>query len=207
MSTKIKICGVKTVEDALLSVEAGADALGLNFYPPSPRYVAPAQARNIVVELPPFVLRIGVFVDTPPEDVREIADEVGLHAVQLHGSEPASEAPRYGRPIIPAVKIRSEEDIERINALPERTLLVDAYKKGLHGGTGQTFNWKWLHGITEKKRIILAGGLNPENVADAIRTVHPYAVDVASGVESSPGRKDPELVERFVSAVREADRE
>lgn len=205
MSTKTKICGVTTVEDAYLCVEAGADALGLNFYPPSPRSIAPGKAHEIARNVPPFVMLIGVFVESSAEDVRRIADEVGLHMVQLHGVDSSATTQVYGRPVLPVVKARSEEDIREIETRAETTFLVDAYNETLHGGTGETFDWNWLRGITETKRIILAGGLNPDNVADAIRTARPYAVDVASGVESAPGRKDPQLVKRFVQAIRDTD--
>lgn len=207
MSTKIKICGVTTVEDAAFCVEAGADALGLNFYPPSPRSIAPGKAREIALNVPPFVMLIGVFVESSAEDVRRIADEVGLHMVQLHGVDSSATTQVYGRPVIPVVKARAEQDIHELEQRPETTFLIDAYSKKLHGGTGETFDWNWLRGITEKKRVILAGGLNPDNVAQAIRTARPYAVDVASGVESAPGKKDPGLVKIFVQAVRDADRE
>ena len=203
--TRIKICGITSPEDALLCVDAGADALGLNFYPPSPRYITVSRAREIVAAVPPFVFLVGLFVDEDLSEVQRIMDETGLHIAQFHGSESPEVLERYGRPAIKAFRIQRAEDLKPMKDFPAATFLLDTYYKGLPGGTGETFDWDLAQGAARENRIILAGGLTPENVADAIRLVRPFAVDVASGVEPSPGKKDPSLVHRFVEAVREAD--
>lgn len=205
--TRIKICGVTSVADALLCVEAGADALGLNFYAPSPRCVPLARAREIAAAVPPFVFLVGVFVDEDPTEVRRIVDTAGLHIAQFHGSESPKALEEYGRPAIKALRIRCAEDISAMEDFEAAAFLLDTYRKGLPGGTGERFDWDLAREVARERRIILAGGLTPANVGDAIRTVRPYAVDVASGVESSPGEKDPDLVRRFVDSVRETDRD
>jgi len=195
------------LSDALLCVEFGADALGLNFYPGSPRYVPLGRAREIAAGVPPFVCLVGVFVDEAPAEVRRVMDAAGLHIAQFHGSEPPEILREYGRPAIKAFRIQSAEDLKAIDDYTVAAFLLDAYRKDVPGGTGEKFDWELARGVARQKRVVLAGGLTPENVTDAIRTVRPYAVDVASGVESSPRKKDADLVFRFVESVRQADRE
>lgn len=200
---KVKICGVTSREDALMAVRAGADAIGLNFYARSPRFVEPALAEKITAALPERVCRVGVFVDAARRDVERIAARVGLQAVQFHGDESPDYCRGWDRKVIKAVRARDRESVRRIAGYPVDFVLVDAYVEGLVGGTGRLARWEWLTEV-ERGRLIVAGGLTPENVVDAIRRLRPVAVDVASGVEKAPGRKDPELVKRFIANAQSA---
>jgi phosphoribosylanthranilate isomerase len=204
MRTRIKICGITSPEDARFCVDAGADALGLNFCPASPRFITIDRAMEIVACVPLFVSLVGVFVEQSGEAIRRIMERAGLHLAQVYGAE-ISEIPIV--PILRVRRIRSAEDVRALEAMPDPVVLVDTYREDLHGGTGETFDWALVRKVAQKRRIILAGGLTPENVGEAIRLVRPYAVDVASGVEYSPGRKDHERVSRFVEAVRMSDQE
>jgi indole-3-glycerol phosphate synthase/phosphoribosylanthranilate isomerase len=203
----VKICGITTVEDGRLAVAAGADAVGFVFWPKSPRAVLPATARLIAAALPPFVLRVGVFVDASPEEMRRVADEVGLDVVQLHGDEPPEAVALAPRRAIKAVRVGPgflPEDALRYTGRAG-ALLVDTRADGLEtpGGTGRTFDWSLVRPVRAATPfLVLAGGLTPDNVGEAIAAVRPDAVDVSSGVESSPGRKDPAKVRAFVDAVR-----
>jgi phosphoribosylanthranilate isomerase len=210
---RVKICGVTCAEDVALAVEAGADAVGLNFHPASPRYVTPQRAGELLRGLPPFVEAVGVFVKHTVEETRLFLEPIGrIQTVQVHGTEGEAVACHPWR-YVPAFAVRETSDYERIVAYLERcrragavpsAVLIDGHAPGLHGGTGQTAPWELLKGWPGDVPLILAGGLTPDNVADAVRAVRPYAVDVASGVESSPGRKDADKVRRFVEAVRRA---
>jgi len=205
--TKIKICGIMNVEDALAAVEAGAELLGFNFYRRSPRYVGPSAARRIVETLPEGVLSVGVFVNEPgPEEVCRLAAEAGVGAVQLHGSETAEYCARVGGLWrVKALRVGEGFSPEQAAAFETDAVLLDAYVPGEWGGTGRTFDWGLARRTREVvPRLILAGGLTPENVGAAVREVSPYAVDACSGVESAPGRKSLALVRRFVEAVRAA---
>jgi phosphoribosylanthranilate isomerase len=210
---RVKVCGVTSTADALQAAALGADAVGLNFYPQSPRYVLPEDAAAILRELPPFVEPVGLFVNQPLTEVfAAAAGFTGLRTVQWHGDEPevsASPAFRF----IPAFAVRDRESLARISRYLERcrelgrlpaAVLVDAHVAGLYGGTGQRAPWELLADFRPGVPLILAGGLTPDNVAEAVRVVQPYAVDVASGVESSPGRKDVEEMRRFIGNVRDA---
>ena len=209
MPTRVKVCGITRLEDAQLAVELGAAALGFNFYPPSPRFIAPSAARSIIERLPLLVLPVGVYADeTDSGRVAGIAHEAGVRAVQLHG-------PRFpsldgelaaGYPIIRAVAVGEDFRVETLQKLGGKTFLLDAYHPDLRGGTGTPFDWTLARKAAEYGTIILAGGLTPGNVGRAISEVHPFAVDIASGVESSPGQKDPARLRAFFEAVREADR-
>lgn len=201
--TKVKICGVTSVEDALMAAAAGADAIGLNFWPRSARCVGVEVAAAIAAALPRQVCRVGVFVDAPREEVASIAARVGLDALQFHGNESIALCGGWDRKTIKAVRVRDAEALRQAAGYGVDFILADAHVEGLPGGTGQRVPVEWLHGVAPD-RLILAGGLNADNVADAIRAVRPLAVDVASGVESSPGRKDPEKVERFIANARVA---
>jgi len=209
--TRVKICGITRLEDAEHAVELGAAALGFNLYPRSPRYITPAAVRMIVRELPPFVTAIGVFADeTDAERVALIAREAGANAVQLHAPGfplPAPQGgPLDGFSVIRAVSVREGFRPEQLALLKASAFLLDTFDPNLLGGTGKTFDWSVAREAKRYGPVILAGGLTPENVARAIREVRPYAVDVASGVESAPGVKDAAKLRAFFAAVAEADR-
>ena len=209
LMTRVKICGITRAEDALLAVELGASALGFNFYKPSPRYIEPRDARKITAQTPPFVTAVGVFADEPDTSkIRMMAEQSGLGAVQLHGPRvPADLSALRAFPVIRAVAVSPNFDPSSLVGLTASAFLLDACEPQLIGGTGKTIDWQQarevrLMGYT----IILAGGLTAENAATAIRAVRPYSVDVASGVESSPGIKDAAKLRAFFAAVEEADR-
>jgi phosphoribosylanthranilate isomerase len=210
---RIKICGVTTPADALAAARLGADAIGLNFCPPSPRCIDDVAADAILHVLPPFVEAVGVFVNETMENMKDRALRLGrIQTVQIHAPQPESP---LGFPfsVIVAQSVRDASSLAGLTAyldwcrhqgqLPA-AVLIDAHVPGLYGGTGQTAPWDLLQGFQPGVPLILAGGLTPENVADAIRRVRPYAVDVASGVESAPGRQDPEKIRRFIEAVHSA---
>jgi phosphoribosylanthranilate isomerase len=209
MPTRVKICGITRAQDALLAVELGAAALGFNFYPPSPRYIEPSAARDIIAALPPLVMTVGVFADaTRARHVAEVARRAGVHAVQLHGPRfPKTGADLAGFPLIRAVAVRPGMRLSHLRRLKARAFLLDAFDAQLRGGTGKTFAWSMARAAQRYGRIILAGGLTPSNVARAIRQARPFAVDVASGVESRPGKKDPARLRAFFASVRKADRD
>src|SRR5262245_8329211 len=210
---RVKICGVTSTADALQAAALGADAVGLNFYPGSPRHVSPGDAAAILRELPPFVEPVGLYVNLPLPEVFAAASGLpGLRTVQWHGDEPeVSTSPSLR--FIPAFAVRDREDLFRISRYLDRcrergrlpaAVLVDARVAGLYGGTGRRAPWELIADFCPEVPLILAGGLTPDNVAEAVRVVRPYAVDVASGVESSPGRKDAEKMRRFIGNVRDA---
>ena len=199
--TRVKICGITNLEDARLAVEYGADALGFVFYEGSPRHVFPETVREIISHLPPFVTTVGVFVNAPPQEIREVMDLAGLDVVQLHGDEPQEECSLFPR-VIKAFRVRELSDIERLKGYSVSAYLLDAYDPEVPGGTGQTFNWDIAVEAKKYGPIILAGGLTPENVADAVSRVRPYAVDVSSGVEAQKGKKDHEKMRLFIERVK-----
>jgi phosphoribosylanthranilate isomerase len=200
--TRIKICGLTNATDALAAVRAGADALGFVFAP-SPRQISPETAREIIQSLPPFVTTVGVFVDHPAEEVEEIVRECGLDLVQLHGRETPAFCARFQGRAVKVLPMDQGIDMDTIAAFRPvtRALLLDSGK----GGTGKTFDWQSLPDALDRDRMILAGGLTLDNVGTAIKTLKPWAVDVASGVESAPGRKDIRKMKAFIEQVREAD--
>jgi phosphoribosylanthranilate isomerase len=207
MPTRVKICGITTWEDARLSVALGASALGFNFFPPSPRAISPADAWNIVRRLPPFVEAVGVFVNWPPVAVDALARALRLGAVQLHGAESPEEVADLGRSrrVIKAVQVGRGFRVASLGRFRRAdAILLDGLKRGLHGGTGLTLDWNLARRAKRYGPIILAGGLTPENIAEAIRVARPYAVDVASGVESGPGKKDPARLRALFAAVESA---
>jgi phosphoribosylanthranilate isomerase len=207
MPTRVKICGITTWDDARLSVDLGASALGFNFYPTSPRAISPADAWNIIRRLPPFVEAVGVFVNWPPLVVDALARALRLGSVQLHGAESPKEVAELARShrVIKAVQVRGGLRIALLSRYHcADALLLDGFKRGLHGGTARTIDWKIARSARRYGRIILAGGLTPENIAEAIRVAQPYAVDVASGVEAKPGRKDPARLRALFAAVETA---
>ena len=206
--TLVKMCGITNVEDALAAVGAGAGMLGFNFYRRSPRYVSPADVRLMVAEVPAGVVCVGVFVNEEgPEVVSRLSAEAGLGAAQLHGAETPEFCDGLGDLWkIKALGVGEDFTPEEAARFETDALLLDAYAPGEWGGTGRTFDWAVARRTRElAPRLILAGGLTPGNVAAAVREVGPYAVDACSGVEVAPGRKSPELMRRFVEAVRAAD--
>ena len=213
---RIKVCGVTSIEDACHAARCGADAIGLNFYRGSLRCISPEQAADIASAMPAGVVKVGVFVNAAPEDIRSLVETVRLDAVQLHGDEGADElAALAGIPVVCAYRHGPGRlatldklllECRRAGRLPD-AILVDAHRSDAYGGTGAAVDWSQLAEVRERVGalpLILAGGLTPENVATAIRASNPSAVDTASGVEAEPGRKDPVLVERFVTAARAA---
>lgn len=203
---KIKICGITNREDAEVAVAAGADALGFVMYRKSPRWVEPAVARSIIAGLPPFVPAVGVFVNEEAESVRALMDECGFALAQLHGDESVLYCQNLSRPALKAIRLK---DRATFLALAEfqgranvRGVLIDAFSDQAYGGTGQTTDWTLAEEAARSIPIILAGGLSPANVAGAIRMVRPYGVDVSSGVEESPGKKDHHKLKAFIEAAR-----
>ncbi len=201
---KIKICGITNEGDALAAVEAGADALGFVFYQDSPRYITPGDAGRIALSLPPFVTTVGVFVNESPEAVNEYMKEAGLDLAQLHGEETPSVCAQVCRPVIKAVRVKSERDLCVMKSYRVSAFLLDAKVEGLYGGTGERISLETALEAGKYGRIILAGGLDPENVAEAVHRVKPYGVDVSSGVEAAPGRKDHIKIERFIREAKNA---
>jgi phosphoribosylanthranilate isomerase len=191
----IKICGITRIEDAEAAIACGANALGFVFWPKSPRFVDPFRARAIVSALPPFVTTVGVFVNQPAEHVNGVASLVGLGAVQLHGDERPEFAAQMRRAVIKAIALSGSAGAELARPTLEEwsgrvTILLDAHDPQQRGGTGQTIDWRLAAGVAGSRRVLLAGGLTPGNVAEAVRHVRPFGIDVSSGVESSPGVKD-----------------
>lgn len=204
--TRVKICGITSLEDAAAAVEAGADALGFVFVPGTPRLIRPEAAARIVGEVPPFVTTVGVFVNQPLAELLRIAGRCRLQAAQLHGEEPAEYSRQIPVRVIKAIRVRGPADLRPMAAYPAHAFLLDAFVEGQMGGTGTCISWELARQAKGRVPIILSGGLRPETVGEAVRVVRPYAVDVSSGVEKSPGRKDREKVREFIAAVREADR-
>ncbi len=203
--TRVKICGITSAEDASAAVKAGADALGFVFVPGTPRLVHPEAAERIVAGLPPFVTAVGVFVDQPLEEVLRIASRCNLQAVQLHGDEPEDYSRRIPLKVIKAVRVRDAWDLRPVSTYPAHAFLLDAFVEGQAGGTGTTISWDLAFQVKDRAPIILSGGLRPETVGLAVRRVRPYGVDVSSGVEACPGRKDHQKVREFIAAVHQAD--
>lgn len=204
--TRIKICGLKDPAHARLAAEEGADAVGLVFYPPSPRNVEPAQAAAVSAALPPYVSAVGLFVDPAPEQVRDILARVHLDVLQFQGDESPDFCASFGLPWVRAV--RMEEGVDLVECAKRfhgaKALLLDAHVAGIPGGTGVSFDWKAIPRHLPVP-IILSGGLSPDNVARAVREVQPWAVDVSSGVESGRGTKDPRKIVEFIRSVRSED--
>lgn len=202
---RVKICGITRADDARLAAEHGADAIGLNFHPQSPRAIKPQQIKEIVGNLPAFVTVVGLFVDPLRKDVEEVLDSGLIQCLQFHGNETVQYCSSFGVPFIKAVRVKNLPEA-RSYLQPFQgkcSVILDAYVKGTAGGTGESFDWSVARELVRdgQNPIILAGGLGPENVADAIKAVEPYGVDVSSGVETAPGVKDPEKVKRFIAAV------
>jgi len=206
--TKVKICGLTRVQDARAATEAGADFLGFVFYPPSPRYVDPETARRIIdtIRLTSSLVRtVGVFVDESLDAIEQTGRRCGLNYVQLHGSEPpevASALMAQGFGTIKAFRVRDNDSLDEVARYHVTAYLLDAYVPGQAGGTGTTFDWALVAQAKAHGQVILAGGLNAENVAEAVRTTDPWGVDVSSGVEAEPGQKDADMIRRFVARAK-----
>jgi phosphoribosylanthranilate isomerase len=205
--TRVKVCGVTDYEDARDAVLLGAHAIGLNFYPNSRRYIDASNAAKIIEKLPPFVTIVGVFVNHPdPQNLEDFALSLGLHAVQLHGNETPDYCSMIQRvKVIKAFRVDSNFRVDMLRSHGSGTFLLDACSPDQFGGTGKVFNWELVFGANAFGSIIIAGGLTPENVSQVVGTLHPFGVDVASGVESKPGKKDYEKMRRFIEAVQRAD--
>lgn len=206
MRTRVKICGITRVEDALAAVRHGCDAIGLVFYEKSPRCVMPRRAAEIVAILPPFVNAVGLFVDAPAEQVRAVMQEVRLDVLQFHGEESPAYCRQFGMPYLKAVRVRPETNLLQYAAdfAEARALLLDTYVEGTPGGTGQTFDWALIPRDLPRP-VILAGGLNADNVGKAVRLARPYAVDVSGGVEKEKGIKDAAKIAAFMRGVRDGE--
>jgi phosphoribosylanthranilate isomerase len=204
MSVKVKICGITNVADGLAAAQAGADILGFVFCEQSRRNISVAQASAIIRELPPFIMKAGVFVDAPEELVLRAAGQCGLNLLQFHGDEPPDYCTRFGIMSMKAFRVREAESLKRIPEYLTEAWLLDAYAAGKAGGSGETFNWDLaLEAKKFGRPIFLAGGLTPENVAEAVARVQPFGVDVSTGVEACPGRKDHQKVAAFIRAAKE----
>ena len=203
MRTRVKICGITSIEDAQIAVNAGASALGFIFYKKSPRYVSPSKVRPIVEALPPFVTPVGVFVNGSEHAVRDICRLARVATVQFHGEESPGYCKRFNHfKIIKAFRVSDVFDFKSVLRYKVDAYLFDTFQEETPGGTGKTFNWELLKNYKFDRPVILSGGLNPENVRPAIEAVHPYAVDVASGVEKSPGVKDYRLIQAFCGSIQ-----
>ena len=201
---KIKICGITNLEDANTAVSFGADALGFVFYSKSPRVITPETAKNIISSLPQSITTVGVFVDENKAKVEEIASYTGLDIIQLHGSEPP-EYCNFGKKIIKAIRVKELSDLKQLSDYIVSAFLLDTYSPNEIGGTGQTFNWEIAVEAKKYGKIILAGGLNPDNIEEAIKFVQPYGVDVSSGVEGSEkGKKDHKKLQLFIERAKQA---
>jgi phosphoribosylanthranilate isomerase len=203
---KIKICGITNLDDALAAADAGADALGFNFYKKSPRYIEPEKATEIIAQLPPFMMPVGVFVNEREDRIREIQHKTCIQAIQLHGDESPEFCQRFENRVIKAFQVKDKESLKVMAHYRVGAFLLDSYHEGLRGGTGVTFDWHLAVVAKTFGKIILAGGLTPENVAEAVKLVQPYAVDVAGGVEKEKGIKDHAKIKKFITEVRRASR-
>ena len=207
--TKVKICGITNLEDARHSIDCGADALGFNFYNKSPRYISMENAKEIINQLPDNVEKVGVFVNEDMDKIVEIADVAGLDTLQLHGDETpafvAEIAAKTELPMIKAMRVSSDFIASGVADYDSDAVLLDTFSADQHGGSGKVFNWEIARVVVQSgKKLYLAGGLSPENVADAIKAVRPYAVDACSLLEIEPGHKDHEKVAAFIKAAKEA---
>lgn len=204
---KVKICGITNLEDALIAAYLGADALGFVFVKEGPRSITPDAARDIISKLPPFIVTTGVFVNSPEEEILSIIKQTRIQCVQLHGNESPAEYSKIKVPVIKAFHVDEHFIVNTIVRYPATAYLLDTYVKGKAGGTGKTFDWDIAVRAQAYGRIILAGGLTPENIGDAIRKVQPYAIDISSGIESSPGKKDKRKLQELFTVLHYLERE
>ncbi len=203
MSVKVKICGITSVADGLAAAEAGADMIGLMFYEHSPRQLSLSAAAEIARALPPFVVKVGVFVNPPADLVLRAMGDCGVSLLQFHGEEPPEFCTQFGAMSMKAFRVRDASSLATLPQYQTDAWLLDAFSPNAHGGTGAKFNWDLAVEAMELGRpIFLAGGLTPENVAEAVRAVQPFGVDVSSGVESAPGKKDHAKVRAFIQAAK-----
>ncbi|MEW6067230.1 MAG: phosphoribosylanthranilate isomerase [Nitrospirota bacterium] len=205
MQVRVKICGITNLDDAMAAVDSGADALGFVFFKGSPRYISYNDAGAIIKKLPAFVTSVGVFVDEKPKQIEQIIDQIHIDIVQLHGNEPPEMCNISGR-LIKAIRIKSLNSLDPLNGYKDKVcaFLLDTFTPDTLGGTGRVFNWDIAVYAKQFGRIILAGGLNPDNVADAIKRVRPYGVDVSSGIESKKGKKDQKKLRLFIERAKGA---
>lgn len=201
---RIKICGITNKEDALHASGCGADALGFVFYSGSPRFIQPDAVKEIIAELPPFLKTVGLFVNEDSRKIREVVEFCGLDTVQLHGEESPEECFFPPKQVIKALRLKNDLDEKIFSSYQVSAFLLDAYLPGKYGGTGTCCDWSKAQAFAAQYRIILAGGLSPDNVFDAVKQVQPYGIDVSSGVEKSPGKKDPGKVAMFIRMARKA---
>jgi phosphoribosylanthranilate isomerase len=203
---KIKICGITNLEDAMAAAELGVDALGFNFYKKSPRYIDPQKAAEIIAQLPPFIMPVGIFVNEREEKIRDAMFTTGIKVLQFHGDERPEFCDRFATRVIKAFQVKDKESLKHMVHYHVSALLLDSYREGVRGGTGVTFDWHLAVVAKTFGRVILAGGLTPKNVVEAVKLVQPYAVDVAGGVEKEKGIKDHSKMKKFVIEVRKAAR-
>jgi phosphoribosylanthranilate isomerase len=199
---KVKVCGMTSLKDALVAVEEGADAVGFIFYKKSPRSVTMKTVREIVLELPPFVDTVGVFVDETAEQINKIADYCNLDIIQLHGDESPTFCKKIRRRVIKAFRVKDMQSVKKLSSFQVSGFLLDTFSENLHGGTGKVFDWNLALPAKKIGPVIMAGGLTPNNVQQAIRQVRPYGVDVCSGVESEPGIKDHKKIRAFLKNAK-----
>jgi len=200
--TRIKICGITNMEDAEAAVGFGADALGFIFYKGSKRYIDPETAGDIISNLPPFLTTVGVFVNQDLDEIIEIKDKTSINAVQLHGDEDPQFCNSVPTKVIKVFRVKGTLDPGKVAQYPVQAILLDTYSDDEYGGTGRSFDWGIIEEMSHPKKVILSGGLTPENVAEAVRIVKPYAVDVSSGVEATPGKKDHQKLKNFIEAIK-----
>ena len=207
MRTRVKICGITRVQDGVAAATAGADAIGLVFYADSPRYVEIDRAAGIAAALPPFVTKVALFVNASADEVEQVLSQVPIDLIQFHGNESPDFCAARGKPYIKAIRMKPGVDLHQQRELYHRScgLLVDSYRAGVPGGTGESFNWSLIPADLCAE-IVLAGGLTPHNVADAIRAVHPWGVDVSGGVEAAKGIKDAQAIKQLIRGVELGDR-
>jgi phosphoribosylanthranilate isomerase len=205
MPVRVKICGITNAADAIAAVDAGAHALGFMFFENSKRNISAELAGDIIRQLPPFVSKVGVFVNAPENFVRDVIQSAGIDTLQFHGEEPPEFCAQFGLKVVKAFRIRDRESLQQCLRYRNHAWLLDSYVEGALGGTGVAFNWDVAAEATKHSRmVILAGGLKVETVAEAVRKVRPFGVDVSSGVESAPGRKDHAKIRAFIAAARAA---
>lgn len=204
--TEVKICGITNSQDALAALECGAAALGFIFYPPSPRYLKPADAKKIIASLPNKLVKIGVFVNEKPEEIKKVMEYCSLDMIQLHGDESPEYCNQFpASSIIKAFALKNDDDVNQALNYNVAAILIDSRHAGLYGGTGKTSNWEMARRIKDKKPLVLSGGLNAENIAEAMKTIAPNALDINSGVEESPGIKDYKKLRQIFEIIRVSD--
>lgn len=204
--TEVKICGITNSQDALAALECGAAALGFIFYPPSPRYLKPADAKKIIASLPNKLVKIGVFVNEKPEEIKKVMEYCSLDMIQLHGDESPEYCNQFpASSIIKAFALKNDDDVNQALNYNVAAILIDSRHAGLYGGTGKTSNWEMARRIKDKKPLVLSGGLNAENIAEAMKTIAPNALDINSGVEESPGIKDHKKLRQIFEIIRVSD--